>query len=163
MASRSHRCGAHHHANDVAIAALHRRHKVESGGTGITGLDAVHALDTAEQLVVVADRAAFVVERLGGEVAIVPREAVLNGAAERGLIAGGGDLGVVRKARCVLVDSLAHAKRAGLARHRLGEIVFVARQRFCDDDCCVLRGARDETFDSVFDTDRLTGPQAELG
>ena len=153
----------HHDADDVAVASLHRGDEVEAGGAGVTGLDAVHALDTAEQLVVVADRAAFVIERFGGEVTIVFWEAVLNSAAEGRLIARGGDLIAVRQARCVLVDRLAHAERACLARHRLGEIVFVACQRFGDDNRSVVGGAGDEPLDRVFDAEGLTRAEAELG
>jgi hypothetical protein len=49
---------AHHHGDEVAIAAMNRRHQVEPRCVDVTGLDAVDAFDAAQQMVVVADRLA---------------------------------------------------------------------------------------------------------
>lgn len=147
----------------MAVAAAHRGHEVEAGGAGVAGLDAVHALDTAEQVIVVADLLAAPGERRGREIAIVAREALLDGAAERGLVARGRHLLVVGKAVGVAVDGLVHAKRARLAGHHRGEIVLVAADRFGDHNGSVVRGAGDETLDRVLDADGLARTQIELG
>ena len=90
--ARAARRTAEHDRDDMAIAAAQRRDEVEAGHAGIAGLDAVDALDAAEQLVVVAHRMAAVDEARGREIAVISREAVLDGAAERHLVARGGDL-----------------------------------------------------------------------
>ena len=54
---------SHHDADQMAVAAAHRGHEIEARRTGVAGLDAVDALDAAEQVIVVADRLAVVVER----------------------------------------------------------------------------------------------------
>ncbi len=58
---------------------------------------------------------------------------------------------------------LAHAERARLAGHQLGEIVFVAGDGFRDHDGGVVGGARHQSLDGVFDADGLARAQAELG
>ena len=88
----------------MAVAAAHRGHEIEAGGAGVAGLDAVDAFDVAEQVIVVADRLAVIVERRGREVAIVARETILDGAAKRRLIARGGDLIVIGQAGGVAID-----------------------------------------------------------
>ena len=105
----------------------------------------------------------LIVERRGGEIAIIAREAVLDGAAERRLIARGGDLLAVGQAVGIAVHRLAHAERARLARHQLGEIVFVAGDGFRDHDGGVVGRARHQSLDGVFDLDGLARSQAELG
>ena len=42
---------AHHHADDMVVAARHRTDKIESGRAGIAGLDAVGAVIAADQIV----------------------------------------------------------------------------------------------------------------
>ena len=106
---------------------------------------------------------AAIVEGRGREVAVIAREAVLDRAAERRLIARGGDLLVVGQAGGVAIDRLGHAERARLARHQLGEIVFVAGDGFRDHDGGVVGGARHQSLDGVFDLDGLARAQAELG
>ncbi|MHC2405926.1 hypothetical protein ACVMGC_010470 [Bradyrhizobium barranii subsp. barranii] len=130
---------------------------------GVAGLDAVDALDAAEQVVMVADRLSAPIERRGREITVVAREALLDGAAERGLVARGRDLLVVGKAVGVAVDRLGHAERARLARHHRGEVVLVAGDRFRDHHSCVIGGAGDETLDRVLDADGLAGTQVQLG
>jgi len=147
----------------MAVTPAHRCHEIETGGAGIAGLDAVDALDAAEQMIVVADRLAVIVERLGREVTVVARETVLDGAAERRLIARGGYLVVVGQAGCIAVNRLGHAERARLARHHLGEIVLTAANRFRDHDGGVVGGTRHQALDGVFDFDGLTRAQPELG
>ncbi len=90
--ARTAAAASEHHADQMAVAAAHRGHEIEAGGAGVAGLDAVDALDIAEQAVVIADRMATIDEARGGEVAIIAREAFLDRAAERRLIARGGDL-----------------------------------------------------------------------
>ena len=115
------------------------------------------------RLIVVADRMAAIIERGGREVAVIAREAILDRAAERRLIARGGHLFVVGQAGGVAIDRLGHAERARLARHQLGEIVFVAGDGFGDHDGGVVGGAGYQALDGVFDRDGLAGAQAELG
>src|SRR5262249_58789735 len=85
----------HKAAYEIAIPAMHRSHQIESGGVDIAGLDAVDALDLSEQMVVVGDRLATEGERADREIFVIAREAFLDGAPERGLIARRGDLIVV--------------------------------------------------------------------
>ena len=96
---------------------------------------------------------AAVDEGRGREVAVVAREAILDRAAEGGLVARGGDLLVVGQARGVAIDRLGHAERARLARHQPGELVFVAGDGFCDHDGGVVGRAGDETLDGILDPD----------
>ena len=56
-----------------------------------------------------------------------------------------------------------HAERARLARHQLGEIVFVAGDGFRDHDGGVVGRTRHQSLDGVFDLDGLARAQAELG
>ena len=86
---------AQHHRHDMALVAPQRGHEIETGGIGVAGLDAVHAFDVAEQAIVIADGVAAKHEGLGLEVFVIGREALLNGAAEDGLVARGGHLCVV--------------------------------------------------------------------
>ena len=97
------------------------------------------------------------------EVAVIAREAILDRAAQRRLIARRGHLVVIGQARSVAIDRLGHAERARLARHQLGEIVFVAGDGFGDHDGGVVGRARHQTLDGVFDLDGLAGTQAKLG
>ncbi len=152
-----------HHADQMAVAAAHRGHEIEAGGAGVAGLDAVDALDAAEQVIVVADRLAVIVERRCREVAVVAREAILDGAAERRLIARRRHLFVVGQARGVAIGRPAHAERARLAGHQLGEIVFIAADGFGDHDRGVVGRARHQSLDGVLDADGLARAQAELG
>ena len=151
------------HADQEAVAAVHRGHEIESRGARVTGLDAVHAFDAADQVIVIADRLAMIVERCRGEVAIVARKAVLDGAAQRRLIARRRDLFVVGQARGIAIGRPAHAERARLAGHHLGEIVFIAADGFRDHDGGVIGGARHQSLDGVLDADGLTRAQPELG
>jgi hypothetical protein len=108
----------------MALLAPHRGHEIEAGGVGVAGLDAVHALDLADQAIVIADGLPAKHEGLGLEVSVIVREALLDGAAQDGLIARGGYLRVVGQSGCVLVERLGHAERLRLARHQLGELFF---------------------------------------
>ena len=56
---------------------MDRGHEVEARSAGVAGLDAVDAVDPAEQVIVVADDLAVVVELVGREIAEVLREALL--------------------------------------------------------------------------------------
>src|SRR3712207_8619410 len=60
----------------MPVVGLDVGHEVESGRAGEAGLDAVHALDPAEQLVVVAVGLAGIGENARLEVAVVARKAV---------------------------------------------------------------------------------------
>ena len=53
---------------------------------------------------------------------LAAREVLLDGAAEQRLIAGRGDLIVVRQARGVHIGRTSHPEGAGLLRHQLGKI-----------------------------------------
>ena len=54
--------------------------EIESGSPGVAGPDSVDAVDAAEQVIVIADDLAFVVELRGREVAEIARETVLERA-----------------------------------------------------------------------------------
>lgn len=144
--ARTAAAAAQHHADEMAVTAAHRAHEVEAGGAGIAGLDAVDAFDIAEQAIVVADRLAAIVKHRRCEIAVVARVAILDRAAERGLIARRGQLFVVGQAGGVAIGGLAHAERARLSRHQLGEFVFVAGNRFRDHDGGVVGGARHQAL-----------------
>ena len=161
--ARAAAAASHHHADQMAVAAAHRGHKVEAGRAGVAGLDAIDAIDAAEQMIVVADRLAVIIERLRREVAVVARETVLDGAAQRRLIARRRHLVVVGQAGGIAIDRLGHAERACLAGHQLGEIVFIAGDGFRDHDGGVIGRARHQSLDGVFDADGLTRAQAEFG
>ena len=91
------RTAAEHDGDDAARAALDRGDEIEARGARIAGLDAVHALDPAEQVVVVAHGAAAIDEAREREVAVVLREALLDRDAEQRLVARRGHLLVVGK------------------------------------------------------------------
>ena len=132
--ARTAAAAAQHHADQMAVAAAHRGHEIEAGSAGVTGLDAVDAFDIAEQAVVVADRLAAIIEHAGREVTVVAREAILDRAAERRLIARGGDLFIVGQAVGVAIDRLASCRaRAPCAssawRNRLHRRRWLRRSR----------------------------------
>ena len=56
------RAAAQHHRDEMAGAAPHRGDEIEPEVAGVAGLDAVDALDLAEQVVVVAHGAAAIDE-----------------------------------------------------------------------------------------------------
>ena len=117
---------AHYNRDEIASAAMHRGHQVEARGAGKTCLDAIHPIDRAEQVIVIAHCFAVIDKRLGGEILIVAREVLLDGAAKQRLIAGRGDLIVIRQARGVHIGRASHPEGAGPLRHQLGEIALVA-------------------------------------
>src|ERR1051326_6199980 len=98
----------------MPVAAAHRGYEIEAGRARVAGLDAVDALDVAEQLVVIADGMTAINKNVGREVPVVAREAILYGAAKRRLIARSGDLGTIGTPRRVPVHRTRHAKRARL-------------------------------------------------
>src|SRR5258705_11088119 len=105
----------------MAVAPAHRGHEIEAGGARVPGLDSINALDIAKQAIVVADRMTAVVERHCREIAVIARETVLDGAAQRRLIPRRRNLIVVGQAGGIAIASPRHAERAGLARHPLAE------------------------------------------
>ena len=104
--ARSAAVAAHHDADQMPIAAAYRGDQVEARGAGVAGLDSIDALDAAEQVIVVADGLAVVVEGLGREVVVIARKTVLDRAAEDRLIARRGDLRVIGQAGGVDIDRL---------------------------------------------------------
>ena len=161
--TRTAAAAAHHHADQEAIAAPHRGDEIEAGGAGVAGLDPVHPLDVTEQMVVAVDRTAAEDKGFGREVTIITREAILDGTAERRLIARGSDLRVVGQPRGIVIDRSRHAERARLARHHPGEIVFAAAEGFGNHDRGVVGRARHDPLDGVFDPDGLARAQIEFG
>jgi hypothetical protein len=144
---------AHHDADEVTIAAPQIGDEVEAGGARVAGLDAVDTFDAAEQVVVAMDGMAVEIERLGGEVAIIAREAVLDGPGQRRLVARGGHLLVGGQTGGIDVDGPGHAQRPRLAGHHLGEIAFIAAaEGFRDHNRSVVGRFRHDTLDGVFDT-----------
>ncbi len=141
----------------MAVAAPDRGHEVEARRAGVAGLDAVDAFDLAEQMIVIADRLAVVIEGHGREIAIVARKALLDGAAEDRLVARARHLFVIGQAGGVAIGGPAHAECARLPRHQLGETVFISCDGFRDDDGGVVGRSRHQTLDRVFDADGLSG------
>ena len=97
------------------------------------------------------------------KVAIVAREALLDGNAEHRLVARGRDLLLVRQAGGVAVDRLVHAEAARLAGHLARELGLVAGQRLRHHDGGVIGGLCDKPLDGVFDRQFLSRLEAELG
>ena len=114
-------------------------------------------------MIVVAHRLAAEIERARGEVAIVAREAVEDGAAEQSLIARGGDLLIVRQARRVVIGRALHAERAGLRGHQFREARLVTAERFGDDHRDVVGRLGDDGADRGFDLDRFARLETQLG
>src|SRR5262245_40441520 len=147
----------------MAFLAPHGSYASEARRAGVASLDAVDAVDAAEQPIVVADRLPAKRERLGLEVFVVSREALLDGSAQDRLIARSGYLCVVGQSGGVLVDRLGHAERLRLARHQLGELVLRSGERLRHHDRGVVGGAGYHALDGVLDLDALTVLKAELG
>jgi len=148
-----------------AIIAEDERFKVAdlSDALGGDAADrAKRAFDVAEEMVVIADRLAVIIERHRREVAVVARKAVLNRAAQRRLIARRRYLFVIRQARGVAIGGAAHSERVGLAGHQLGEIVFTAADGFRDHDGGVIGGFRDDAQNGVFNAKQLPRTYAEF-
>ena len=154
---------AHDDGDHVSIAAVHRGDEIEAGGADVAGLDAIDPFNPPEQTIVVADPLAAEAERAGREILVVAREALLDRASEDRLVAGRGDLLVVRQAGRVLVYSAAHAERSRLLRHQIGEVLLVAGNRFGDHDGCVVGRSCDDALDRVLDQNGATGLQSKLG
>ena len=161
--ARAARGAAEHDGDDMAPVAVNRGDQIEAGVVGVAGLDAVHALHAAEQMVVVAHRHAAVAEARQREIMVVLREALLDRAAEDRLIARGGELVGARQSRRVDIDRARHAERVRLARHQPAEVVLAAADRLGDHDRGVVRRLRDHALDRVVDRDRLPGLELELG
>src|SRR3982074_3250153 len=101
----------------MTIPARHPGQDIEAGGTGVAGLDTVHAFDFAEKTVVITDRLAVITEGRRREIAIVARETILDGTAQRRLFTRGSHLFVVRQAGGIAIDRARHAEGARLAGH----------------------------------------------
>src|SRR5690606_32626748 len=65
---------AHDDGDKQAAVALYRGNQVETGGPRVAGLDAVDALDAAEQAVVTVDAALAVFEGTHGKIIIILRK-----------------------------------------------------------------------------------------
>ena len=102
-------------------------------------------------------------EGAGGKITVVLRKAILDGAAEDGHVARGGDLLVVGQAGGVAIDRVRHAERARLGRHQLGELLLAAAERLGDDHRDVIGRLGDDGADRGLDRDGLAGLEAELG
>jgi len=95
---------AENHGQEITIVAMHRGHDIETGGRDIAGLDAVDAVDAAQRRLWLPIDSPRKLERAGREIFVIAREAFLDGAAQKGLIARGRDLLVVRQARGIAID-----------------------------------------------------------
>ena len=153
---------AEHHGDDIAAVAVHRGDEIEARGSGISRFDAVDAADHAQQVVVIAHRHAVVDELFRGEVSVIVREALLDGAPEQGLVARGTDLIIVGQAGCVHVGGAAHPQCVGLLRHELGERVFVTAKILGNRDGSIVRRLRNHRLDGILDRDGLAGFQPEF-
>jgi hypothetical protein len=157
------RPAAHDHRHDALAVALHRGGEIEARSVDVTGLDAVHPIDIAEQPVVVAVGLPAVGERAQAEEPVHVRKVALNGQAERRHVARRGDLLGVRQTRGVAESGAGHAEFARLAGHALGEGRFAARQGFCDHRGHVVGRLGDQDLGGVLGADGLSGPEADLG
>ncbi len=157
------RGAAEHDGNDVPPVAADRRDQVVAGGLGVAGLDAVAALDLGQEAVVIVHLGIAVAEARRREVAVIDREALLDGASQQGLVARRGDLLVSGQSGGVYIDGARHAERLRLAGHQLGELFFAAAQRFGHDHCGIVRRLGDEPLDRILDGEGLVGLEAELG
>ena len=97
--------------------------------------------------------AAAIVKGPRREVAVIAREALLDGAAENGQIMRRGDLLVIRQARRICIVRPGHAEGMGFAGHHLGECVFVAADLLGDGAGDVVRRFGDNRLDRVLDLD----------
>ena len=70
------------HGDDIVAITLDRGQKIEARSAGIAGLDSVHPLDAIEEVIVVLDRRAGIVEDMGGKIVIIAREALLDRRAQ---------------------------------------------------------------------------------
>ena len=151
-----------HNRDDAAVAALDRGQKVEARSPCIAGLDTVHALDPAQQVVVIGHAGAAIAELVGRKIGVIPGETLLNGPAEDREIACGGDLFVIGQAGGIGIMRSAHAQHVGLGSHHLGKMVLAAAQGFGDGDGNIVGRFGDDGLDGVFDGDGGTRPQTEL-
>src|SRR5207237_1405336 len=69
---------AQDHGDDVAVSPMHRSDQIESGSADIAGLDAVHALHSPKQVIVIADPLSAERKRAGGKIFVIAGEAFLN-------------------------------------------------------------------------------------
>ena len=147
----------------MAVVAAHIDDDVEAGVVDIAGLHAVDAGDAAEQVIVIAQRLAAVLERPRGEIGEVVRKAVLDGAGEDRLVARGGDLQIVGQAGGVVIIRMRHAERTRLGGHQFGEFLFAAAERLGNDHSYVIGRLGDDGADRGFHRDRFAGLEAKLG
>ena len=141
---------------------MDRGQEIEAGRPGVAGLDSVDAVDAAEQMVVIADDLAVVVELGGREIMEVARKPLLERAPEDGEVVRRGQLLVVGEAGGVAIERARHAELVRLARHHVGEIVFRLADRLGDRDRHVIRRTGHDGLDRVLDADRIARLKAEL-
>ncbi|MBB3771127.1 hypothetical protein FHS55_001726 [Angulomicrobium tetraedrale] len=154
---------AHHDRYDVVAFMLDAGQQVEARGCGIAGLDAIHALDPTEHAVVAGNGDAAIDEAAGGEIRVIAREALLDGAAESGEVARRRHLLRIGQAIRILEGGARHAERAGAQRHLPREAGGIAGNVLGDDHGDVIGRARDQCLDGVFDGDGRARLDAELG
>ena len=88
--------GPHHHGDEITAVTVQRGEQIKSRRAGKTGFDAVYTIDCSKQMVVIAHRLAVINKIFCREKLVIARKSLLDGAPEQGLIAGGGDLVIVR-------------------------------------------------------------------
>ena len=113
-------------------------------------------------MVVIGDRLAPEIEGPGGEIFVIARKTVLDGAAEDRQVARCRDLSRVRQTGGVAEGRAIHAERTGLARHHVSEGAFVAADILRDRDGDIVGGAGDDGLDGVLNIDRGARAEAEL-
>ena len=153
---------AHDDGDQRPSVAMDRGQEIEAGRPGVAGLDSVDAVDAAEQMVVIADDLAVIVELGGREIMEVARKPLLERAPEDGEVVRRGQLLVVREAGGVAIERARHAELVRLARHHVGEIVFRLADRLGDRDRHVIRRTGHDRLDRVLDADRVARLKAEL-
>jgi hypothetical protein len=154
---------AEHGGDQMAVVAPKRGDQVEAGGVGVAGLDPVDAFQPVEQPVVVRDGAAAPGEAAGREIAVIGGEAFLQRSAEGDHVACGGNLARIRKTRGIVEDGAAHADPFGGGGHPAGEGILRTADVLGDRHRDVVGRLGHQRADRVFDRDRLSRAEAELG
>src|SRR5262249_47438058 len=124
--------------HNVSIVTTYRSYEVEPGSLRVARLDPIDTIDTAEQPILIAHRQLMIGEILRAEITVVAWKPLLDRSPELGLIAGGGDLFVVRQTGCVSVARTAHAEGSRLVRHSLRKVMLVATDRFGNNNRDVI-------------------------
>ena len=137
-------------------------HQIKARGADIAGFNAIHAVITFHQMVMVMVIDPHINEMVGAEIRIILREMMHQGQTQRCHIAGGGDLVGIRQARGVFELAVAHPQRMRLFGHHGAEILFAAAQPFAQNNGGVIGGFGHQSQDGVFGANTLSGAQTQF-